>query len=204
MSSTRILAVLAMGKLVSAQTTSTGSDSSSNSTQNATAIAAAATKAEAAANTAASYIFNTAFYNYLFIVCGSLVLGMLIWRITLEAIKYIRHLTCLNNDTQRFYSIPADKWASFKKHMLYAPILGRRHNKEIQLSSAINMGTLPTRFQFLLLAGYFGTNIAFCVVSIHWDTTLAVYAKELRNRTGILAVVNMVSISSGLIITGLS
>jgi hypothetical protein len=40
---------------------------------------------------------------------------------------------------------------------------------------------------------YFGTNIAFCVVSIDWSAPLTTAMKELRNRTGILAVVNMVS-----------
>jgi hypothetical protein len=42
------------------------------------------------------------------------------------------------------------------------------------------------------LTGYFGTNVAFCVVSIDWSQSYATVAKELRNRTGILSVVNMV------------
>jgi hypothetical protein len=46
--------------------------------------------------------------------------------------------------------------------------------------------------QLLLLTGYIGTNVAFCVVSIHWDQAFGTVASELRNRTGVLAVVNMV------------
>ena len=137
---------------------------------------------------------NKAFFHYVYFICAALIAAMAIWRITTESSKYVRTLTCLNNDSQRFFALPSRHWAIFKKHIWYAPIGGTRHNKEIQLSSAINIGTLPTRLQFCFLILYFGTNIAFCVVSIHWhDATFVAVAKELRNRTGILAVVNMVS-----------
>lgn len=151
----------------------------------------AAAKAAAALEEKAD-MFNDAFYNYLFIVCASMIAFMFLWRVTIEGIKYVRTLTCLANDTQRYYAIPSAKWASFKKHILYAPIFSKRHNREIQLSSALNVGTLPTRFQLFVLAGYFGTNVAFCVISIDWNQSYATAAKELRNRTGILSVVNMI------------
>jgi uncharacterized membrane protein len=138
-------------------------------------------------------VLNQDFYNYLFIICGSLVVALFFWRVTMESIKYVRTMVSLGNSTQRYYAIPTAKWAAFKKHILYAPIFSKRHNREIQLSSALNVGTLPTRFQLLILAGYFGTNVAFCVVSIEWSQPFATAARELRNRTGILAVVNMVS-----------
>jgi hypothetical protein len=193
-SSTQVLAVLAMAKVVLAQG---GGAATSNSTTASTGTgtgtsSGAATGAQALGASAA--MFNDDFYNYLFIICASLIAALFIWRVAMESIKYVRTLTCLANDTQRYYSYPTAKWASFKKHILYAPIFSKRHNREIQLSSAINVGTLPTRFQLFVLAGYFGTNIAFCVVSIHWNQPLATYAKELRNRTGILSVVNMVSL----------
>lgn len=110
----------------------------------------------------------------------------------MESNKYIRKMACLNNDTQIYFSRPSAKWAAIKKHILYAPVFNKRHNREIQLSTAINVGTLPTRLQLFVLAGYFGTNVAFCVVGIPFGGTGATAAGFLRNRTGILAVVNMI------------
>jgi len=158
------------------------------SAQGATTPAAAA--AAAAAKNAA--VLNQDFYNYIFIILASLIVALTLWRVGMESVKYVRTLTSLNNDTQKYFALPSKTWASFKKHMLYAPVFSKRHNREIQLSSAINVGTLPTRFQLLFLLSYFGTNVIFCVYSIQWDQPLATAAKQLRNRTGILAVVNMV------------
>lgn len=158
----------------------------------AAAAASASAKAAAAALQDQAKTLNQDFYNYIFILLSSLTVGLIIWRVVTESVKYMRTLACLNNDAQRYFIKPAYNYATFKKHLLYAPILGRRHNREFQLSAAINMGTLPTRFQLFFLAGYLGTNIAFCVVSIDWGQDYVTVAKELRNRSGILAVVNMV------------
>lgn len=136
---------------------------------------------------------NQDFYNYIFIVLASLIVALGIWRFGIESVKYVRTLTCLNNDTQRYFAVPSRAFAAIKKNILYAPVFRKRHNREIQLSAAINVGTLPTRFQLVFLAGYFGTNIAFCVVSIQWSASYKTVCDQLRNRTGTLAVVNMVS-----------
>lgn len=159
-------------------------------TQTGTAAAAAA-----ALNTNAAQL-NQDFYNYIFIVLASVIVALTMWRVGLESVKYVRTLTCLNNDTQRYFASPSLTFASFKKNLLYAPVFGKRHNKEFKLSAAINVGTLPTRFQFLFLTAYLGTNVAFCVVSITWDQPLVTVAKQLRNRTGILSMVNMVCIDT--------
>jgi len=175
MFSTRLLAVLAVAKMVSAANTTT----------------AALTPAQIL--NAEAKVYTQDFYNYIFIVLASLIAALIIWRVFIETTKHIRTLACLNNDTQRYFTKPADSWASFKKHLLYAPVFSKRHNREIQLSPAVNVGTLPTRFQLMFLIGYFGTNVAFCIVSIDWNQPRVTAAKELRNRTGVLAVVNMVS-----------
>jgi len=135
---------------------------------------------------------NQAFYNYLFIICASLVAVMAAWRVISESVKYVRTLTCLNNSTQRYFSKPSESFATFKETVLYAPIFRKRHNREFQLSTAVNIGTLPTRLQLLFLVAYFGTNITFCVASTYWDQGFATVSEQIRNRTGVLAVVNMV------------
>lgn len=175
---TNIMAMAVMASIVKAQ--------EAPAATGAAAKAAELLQVEAASD-------NEAFFHYIYIICAALIVVMAIWRITTESTKYVRTLTCLNNDTQKFFALPSRHWATFKKSIWYAPVGSKRHNKEIQLSAAINIGTLPTRLQLIFLILYFGTNVAFCVVSIHWrDASFVAVAKELRNRTGILAVVNMV------------
>lgn len=150
----------------------------------------------AAALEANADVLNKDFYDYVFIVLSSLVVGLAIWRLSIEAVKYVRKLTCLNNERQLYFVKPSPSFASFKKHILYAPIFRKRHNREFQLSAAVNVGTLPTRMQLLFVVAYLGTNVAYCVVGIDWSQPLVTVAKELRNRAGILAVANLVSLDS--------
>lgn len=135
---------------------------------------------------------NDALASYLYIVCGAVALAVVVWKVCDKAIKTARHLACLNNDKQRYFTIPSPNVSSLKRHVLYAPVLSKRHNREIQLSSAVNIGTLPTRFQLSFLAAYFMTNVIFCVIEIPYAADVATAASQLRNRTGVLATVNMV------------
>jgi hypothetical protein len=133
------------------------------------------------------------FYNYIFIVLSSLIVVLAIWRIGIESVKYVRTLTCLDNERQLYFVKPSAVFASFKKHIIYAPIFRKRHSKEFKLSAAVNVGTVPTRLQLLFITSYFGTNVAFCVVGIDWSQPITTVALDLRNRSGIIAVVNLVS-----------
>lgn len=135
---------------------------------------------------------NDLFHNFIFIICGSLALIAFGWRVLIVSVRYVRLLACLGSDKQRFFSTPYQKYALLKKHILYAPIFRKRHNREFQMSTAINMGILPTRCQVLFLLAYIGTNVAFCVTRIHWDQRYSIVAIEIRHRSGILAVVNMI------------
>lgn len=135
---------------------------------------------------------NEMMTQYLFLILGSISVVLAIWRFTTVLIRYVRTVTSLNNDTQRYFAIGNGKWAFFKKNFQYAPIFSKRHNREFQLSSAINVGTLPTRLQLVFLMAYFATNVAFCVVTIKFSGEFKTVAGLVRNRSGYLAVVNMV------------
>lgn len=135
---------------------------------------------------------NEALSNYLFIICGAVSIAVILWKVTDITSKFARKIACLNNDRQRYFAIASPNLSWIKRHVLYAPVFSKRHNREIQLSSAINVGTLPTRFQLLFLLAYLGTNVAFCVVDISFAADLDDVAKLVRNRTGVLATVNMV------------
>lgn len=135
---------------------------------------------------------NTALSTYLFIICGAVVGAVIVWKVAEKVNKLIRQISCLNNDRQRYFAIPSPNLAALKRHLLYAPVMSKRHNREIQLSSAINVGTLPTRFQLLFLTAYFTINVVFCVIDIPYAENVTIAAAALRNRSGVLAVMNMI------------
>ncbi|KPM46187.1 hypothetical protein AK830_g296 [Neonectria ditissima] len=135
---------------------------------------------------------NTALSRYLFIICGAVAVAVIVWKVAEKINKLTRQISCLNNDRQRYFAIPSPNLAALKRHLLYAPVMSKRHNREIQLSSAINVGTLPTRFQLLFLTAYFATNVVFCVIDIPYAENVTIAAAALRNRSGVLAVMNMI------------
>jgi hypothetical protein len=132
--------------------------------------------------------------HYLLIICGAVSIAVIAWKVIGIATRYARHLVCLNDPRQRFFVKDSHNVSALKRHVLYAPVLSKRHNREIQLSSAINVGTLPTRFQLLWLLAYFATNVAFSVVGISFGDKLENVAAHVRSRTGVLATINMVSL----------
>lgn len=135
---------------------------------------------------------NQLFAKYILWSLAAVVGGIAIYRTILYAVRYIRTLTCLNNDTQRYFKLPNQTFAGIKEHFLYAPLFRTRHLREIRLSSALSMFTLPTRFQSVFLAGVIGMNVALCCIGIEWHGTQKVLSGHLRNRTGTLAMVNMI------------
>lgn len=136
---------------------------------------------------------HKAFTNYLFIVCGAVGIALLAWRLYTLFIHKVRHVVCLNNEKQRYFAIPHTKLSWIKRNALYAPVFRKRHNREIQMSSAVNFGTLPTRLETLFLVLYFATNVIFSVVGVPFTGEEVKAASTFRDRTGILSVVNMVS-----------
>ena len=135
---------------------------------------------------------NQALSNYLFLICGVVAAAVIIWKVCEKVNRVVRTVSCLGHDSQRYFAIPSPNIAFLKRHVLYAPIFRKRHNREIQLSRAINVGTLPSRFQLLFLTAYLATNIAFCVIEIPFAGSYKAAAGILRNRSGVLATVNMV------------
>jgi hypothetical protein len=123
----------------------------------------------------------------------AIVAAFFLYQVTFHFVRYIRTVACLNNDSQRFFATPHVLWAKFKKHLLDAPLLRTRHHREFKVSNAINVGTLPSRLQTLMLVGYFATNVGFCFWRINYkNADYAAIAGELRNRSGVLSVMNMI------------
>lgn len=79
------------------------------------------------------------------------------------------------------------------RHLLYAPLFERRHNREFRICRGhINMGTIPTRLETLLIACYAALNVLFCVIVIDWTRPISQSLHSVIGTTGTLATVNLV------------
>ncbi|PUU72988.1 ferric reductase like transmembrane component-domain-containing protein [Tuber borchii] len=147
---------------------------------------------ERAAETAASRE-NSDFSKWMILSLAAFAVLPLFYRFCSVIYSRIRLLVSLGRENQRFFAASPSAWASFiKKHVIYSPLFRVRHNREFQLSTAVNVGTLPTRFQTFFLIGYLAGNIVFCTFMIDYAADSTSMLGEVRNRTGVLSVVNMV------------
>lgn len=106
---------------------------------------------------------------------------------------HARHLFTMGRiSDQRYWMYNHSySWPRIKRDLILAPLGRQRHNKEIQLSSAISIGTIPSRYHTILLLLYIASNIAYLLVLDWSETTAAVFA-ELRGRSGVLAALNLI------------
>ncbi|KAL9564118.1 hypothetical protein ACKAV7_011768 [Fusarium commune] len=99
----------------------------------------------------------------------------------------------VSREKQGYWKISQWSWMpAAKKHVIYAPLWKKRHSRGFRLSSAISVGTLPSRLHMALLVGYLGSNFTYMFV-LNWanDNRYA-FCAELRGRSGNLALVNLV------------
>lgn len=122
------------------------------------------------------------------LVILSIRLGQLAW-------AQLRRVSAMAvpRDKQAYWRISQWSWMPFlKKQIIYAPLWKKRHNREFRLSSAINVGTLPSRLHTIVIFIYLASNMAYMfALGWHVENRYAVCA-ELRGRSGTLAMVNMV------------
>lgn len=130
--------------------------------------------------------------DYILMALAGAVALYFAWAMSLRVHAHIRRLFGLLNEKQRYFARPDHRMAWFKRNVVDAPLFRVRHNREFQLSSAINMGTLPTRFQSLVLVGLLATNAALCLHGIPFSRGMDAFASPLLSRTGILSVVNTI------------
>lgn len=139
---------------------------------------------------------NNLFKDILWLSLGVLAILILFTRISERLQKHWRHLTAMNipGEQQLYWARNQPIWWKVKKDILYAPLWKKRHNREIRLSSAVNIGTLPSRLHAILLGLYLATNIAFCIVLDYKKVDKYAVVAELRGRAGVLAVCNMIAL----------
>lgn len=138
---------------------------------------------------------NLLFVDIMWWTLGIIGLGILSIRL-LEALwMHIRQISSMSvaGERQNYWKFTQWAWLpSLKKNLLYAPFWKKRHNREIRISAAMNMGTLPSRLHSLFLIILVCTNIAYMFV-LNWENdNMYAFCAELRGRSGTLALVNMV------------
>ncbi|PHH76868.1 hypothetical protein CDD82_3766 [Ophiocordyceps australis] len=125
-------------------------------------------------------------------IVALIVLAIRILEILWAKVRQVSAMS-VPRDKQGYWRVSQWNWMpGLKKHLIYAPLFNKRHNREFRLSSAVNVGTLPSRLHSLLLLLYLGSNV-FYMFFLDWNAPnkFAICA-ELRGRSGTLAMVNMV------------
>lgn len=140
---------------------------------------------------------NWRLVKYTAYIWACVIGALLFYRLTRRLLRHVRRIANLNVGTssdsrQRYFSIPHDNWARLKRYFIVAPLWRKRHNREFKLSAAVNVGTLPSRLQMLALCSYLAINIAMSAVTIDWHKSGGAFYSQARNRTGVLATINMV------------
>lgn len=130
--------------------------------------------------------------HYLLLAMAGTVALYFVWTMYLKLNAHMRRLYGLGDAKQRFFARDDYRMAWLKRNIVDAPLFRSRHNREFQLSRAINMGTLPTRFQAFCLAGLITMNVALCVLHVPFSEGIGTFAEILRNRTGTLATANLI------------
>ncbi|CAL3962684.1 hypothetical protein PZA11_000234 [Diplocarpon coronariae] len=124
---------------------------------------------------------------------GILALVIITVRTSQRLHAHMRHLSAMGRTIQTYWGRNTTPlfW-KFKKHILYAPLVHKRHNREFRLSSAINMGTLPSRFHSIQIFLYIAATL-FYTLDIGWNgVNRYQVAAELRGRSGMISVSNMI------------
>lgn len=138
---------------------------------------------------------NLLFKDSLWWTLGILAMIVLSVRIVESAWHKLRLVSAMPSTgrQQNYWKRAQWSWMpSLKKNLIYAPLWNKRHNREVQLSSVISMGTLPSRLHFIILSIYILSNVGYMFV-LNWSEGLEfARAAEVRGRSGTLALVNMV------------
>lgn len=136
--------------------------------------------------------------RYTYMLWGSFGLVLVLWfAAVLVGIgrAHLRRLAAMSlpGEQQAYWKASQPTWMPWlKQHVMYAPLWNKRHNREIRLSSAINVGTLPSRLHAVLLGLYGASNVAY-MLALGWgNADRYAFLAELRGRSGTLAAVNMV------------
>jgi hypothetical protein len=122
-------------------------------------------------------------------VVGGLIATLFAWRTVIRIRHRRRSKLAVQMDDQRELSRTNPANASLKKHVLYAPLFGTRHSREIRFLR-LHMGSIPLRLEVILLLIYLALNLVFVVVTVDWWEDFSKKMFQLKYAAGHLAVMN--------------
>ena len=134
---------------------------------------------------------NQHYSNNNLIILAAFVATLALYRAFVYSARYIRTLACLNNATQRYFRMSHPTLGSLKKNVLYAPLFRTRRHRTFRLAS-MNLGTLPTRLHSFFFLCIVVMNVCLCACKLPWHGPRLALLGALRNRSGTIAVVNMI------------
>lgn len=118
---------------------------------------------------------------------------------------YLRKVTSLGSERALYYFSQPKRGLSLfiEKNIITAPVFGTRVNQGLTMNFYnLHWGSLPTRLNFILVGLYLLSNVLYCTLLIPFHettpagnsvkTSMAARIAELRGRTGVMAVVNMI------------
>jgi len=125
-------------------------------------------------------------------IAALLVLGIRISQLLWMQLRQVAAMT-QPREKQAYWKYSQHEWMPWiKKYVLYAPLGKKRHNREIRLSIAGHMGTLPSRFHTIVVGVFLLSNTIYMFwVDWNQENKYALCA-EIRGRSGTLSMVNMV------------
>jgi predicted ferric reductase len=138
---------------------------------------------------------NELFTVILWTSLGAVAVVILLIRIAELAWAKLRQVSTMSvpQDKQGYWKLSQWGWMSWvKKHMTYAPLFRKRHNRELRISTAINVGTVPSRLQAAILFLYLAGNVTYMCILGWSQVNYYSLCAELRGRAGTLALANMV------------
>ncbi|CEL08003.1 Putative Ferric-chelate reductase [Aspergillus calidoustus] len=130
--------------------------------------------------------------RYSLLALGCLAGFIYVWKMWFRLAGHMRRLASFNNERQRYFVPAHQTLAKIKNHIIYAPLFRNRHNREFQLSRAVNMGTLPSRFHSFIIVGIIAMNVTLCVVTVPYKSEPDSVAGVILSRTGVMATVNLI------------
>jgi hypothetical protein len=117
--------------------------------------------------------------------------GMMIFLFFIKLSRHVRTVSCLTNDTQKYFNEPPRLWGLVKKHLIDAPLFRKRHHREFRITKRIDGGTLPSRMQTLFVVSYLTMVVVLSVINIDYSLPFVKLSVLLMKRTGLMAIVNM-------------
>jgi hypothetical protein len=130
--------------------------------------------------------------RYSLLALGCFAACMYMWKMWFRIAAHMRRLASFSNERQNYFVPAHPTLAKIKKHIVYAPLFRNRHNREFQLSRAVNMGTLPSRFHTFIIVGIIAMNITLCCVTVPYKSEPDSVAGVILSRTGVMATVNLI------------